>query len=169
MELEKLYNAMNEDVGFLYASAEQYKQHAVLLQGTHTLLASDLLEHANDDLQQAQELSEKLAFYGHTPGSVRKRPKLFNNSGDPSIDMLIADMGTISSAISRFNVNLSIARQCSMPAIELIYMEMIRHEEAHLDTFQSYLFPYLAEMAEQGEDFTDMAMAKRASKLRNLR
>lgn len=167
MNLSLVTAAVCEDIGNLYASATQYRNHAALLQGVHTQMAANLIEHANDDLEQAAELTEKVAFYGYNPIPAKVDPVLFENSADDmSLDMLMSDLSTISRAVIRFKKHLALIREAGVSGLELIYLEIIRHEEEHLNTFQSYLTPYLAELAEQGEDMTCTIMTKRAASLR---
>ncbi len=155
----RICQIMNEDIGHLYASAIQYKQHASLLEGVFTQLEADLKEHADDDLQQAAWLTEKVSFYNEIP-SITVAPIISATPSLVSLELLISDLITITNAVNRFRRHLAEITQMGVEfgSVRKFYEEMLDHEEEHLNSFKNFLSPYMKESDPAGDldsSFTD--------------
>jgi bacterioferritin len=144
MTKEEIIARVNADCDLLRAAAIQYIQHATLLTGNDTsMMAADLRGHAHDDFGQAEMLSDKVALMGGIPSVGVAQIKV----SDKSLGMLFADYLTVKSALERWRESLSIVSSWDpLDSLNLSYMEIVRHEEEHLNTISAYLEPHLRGM-----------------------
>lgn len=134
---------MSEDIQHLYAAGIQYRQHASLLEGVFTQLEQELLDHAADDLNQAQWLMDKISFYDEIPPVTVAAIKGAQQCHS-SFDLLMMDMMTVIEARARFVAHYEELKAMGgdFAAIALYYMELVDHEESHLNTMKNFLRPY---------------------------
>lgn len=133
MTMQDLLAKMNEDVAHLYAAAIQYNQHAALLDGRDWVeLAEDLLEHAKDDFEQAQELSGHVAFLGGVPTTQVAEIKV----SEDSLSMALIDWDTQKESVARYKERLPQLLVLQQYAMAQYYQNLLLHEEEHLNTLE---------------------------------
>ena len=141
MTKEEIIARVNADCDLLRAAAIQYIQHAALLTGQDsTAIAADLRGLAHDDFDQAEMLSDKVAFMGGIPSVGVAQIKVAGKS----LGMLFADYLTIQAALTRWRESLAMVQAWDpVDSLNLTYQEIVRHEEEHLNTISAYLEPHL--------------------------
>lgn len=136
MQMQQFIDLVNEDIERLYAAAIQYNNHAAMIEGAKWMgYASDLLEHAKDDFGQAQELSDKVQYYGGVPSVNVHQIKL---SPDPKV-MIQIDLDIQKESVQRYRERLQQAISLSLGAMADIYQGMVTHEEEHHNTTKNFL------------------------------
>ena len=155
---EELIGHLNKDIEFEYSAVIQYVQHANLLSGApYGEIRKELLKHADEELEHAKKLSDRVVYMGGIP-SVQAEKVL---TAPDSLNMLRLDVAAERNAIDRYNDRIVQAISLKEFGLVTLLQEILLEEEEHENDVLMALGSY-AELdpgndSELGADLIDNA------------
>ena len=129
---QQLIMNLNEDLKLEYSAALQYIQHAACMQGAqYDTIKEHLLEHADQEIDHAKQLSERINYMGGTPVAVPSLEDI-KLSAD-SRYMLALDLNGERTAIARYKDRIEQAVSLREYGLVQILQEILEEEEEHED------------------------------------
>ncbi|MFQ5736192.1 MAG: bacterioferritin [Thermodesulfobacteriota bacterium] len=132
--MEKLIEALNNDLAWEYAAAIQYVQHAACIKGAkYESILKELLIHSQEEMQHAVSLSDQINFLGGTPTvNVEKR-----EVSDKSLEMLKQDLAGEEYAIERYKERIAQAEELREYGLRRALEDILIMEEEHKRDLQT--------------------------------
>ena len=154
---QQLITNLNEDLKLEYSAALQYIQHAACMQGAqYDAIREHLLEHADQEISHAKQLSERINYMGGTPVAVPNLDEI-KLSAD-SRYMLALDLGGERNAISRYKERIEQAVSLREYGLVQILQEILEEEEEHEDDLVTSIGgPVPEKITETTEQFIKLA------------
>jgi bacterioferritin len=125
---QDLINRLNKDIELEYSAAIQYIQHANLLQGSaFTGVKDELLKHADEEMEHAKILSDRVVYLGGTP--TINVEKIF--TAPDNLNMLRLDLNAERNAISRYSDRILEAMSLKEFGLVNVLQNILVEEEEH--------------------------------------
>ena len=125
---EELLKELNKDLEWEYAAAIQYVQHAATITGPqYESFIKELVTHADEEMQHANQVAEQIDFLGGTPTLEVEQRK-----ADPdSKKMLEIDLGEEERAIKRYKERIAQATELGEYGLKRVLEDILLTEEEH--------------------------------------
>jgi len=125
---QEFINELNKDLEFEYAAAIQYIQHAALITGAqYNAITKELVVHANEEMQHAQQLSVLIVDLNGVPTTEVEARKVA-----PAAEaMLSQDLAGENLAITRYKERIKQAEELSEFGVRKILEDILVDEEEH--------------------------------------
>lgn len=164
---EQLIALLNEDITLEYAAAIQYIQHYSVMQGAQfDAIRVHLLEHAEDEIEHATKLSDRVNYMGGVPVANQALSKTSANA----VEMLQQDLHDEGVAVARYKERLEQAFLLKEYGLVEVLQGILVDEEEHENDLETTLgtqkAPSAAPAAPQGgpvDDYVPVVMAKLAA------
>lgn len=136
MNIEKLIEALNEDLAFEYSAIIQYITYSALIKGINRIeLKEFFLNEINDELEHAKYLSNKVSALGGTPTVVPKSFKITEDLKEMIEELLNAEENTI----KRYKEHAKLAEELGHIDIKIQLENIIVDEARHRDELKKIL------------------------------
>lgn len=136
MATKKLMDMMNKAVAREMQVSIQYMWQHVLWRGIEAFTVKDEFRRiAIIEMQHAEVIAERLAYYGGTP-TTKPEPIFI---GKNLKQMLRQDVKDETGAIKLYNEIISQAVKENDHTTATLFRDILADEEEHLDTFKSFL------------------------------
>ncbi len=128
IELSKLIELLNKDLGLEYTATVQYIQHSGVLTGAeYGDITKEIKIHANEELQHAIILAEQIDYLGGFP-TVNVPPAV---SSKDNREMLQQDLTGEEDAIARYKQRVVQAEELMEIALAQKLREILSAEQEH--------------------------------------
>jgi len=133
---EELINELNMDLALEYAAAIQYIQHAATIKGPgYTTFIEELLIHADEEIDHAKKISDKISYLGGIPTlNVQKR-----KSSEDTVEMLRQDLEGEQTAIARYRTRIIQAKELNEFGTVEMLTKIVSDEEEHENDLKTIL------------------------------
>lgn len=133
---EEFINELNMDLAFEYSAAIQYIQHAATVKGSgYTTFIDELLKHADEEIEHAKMISDKISYLGGVPTlNVQKR-----KSSEDTVEMLRQDLNDEQTAVARYRTRINQAKELNEFGTVEMLMKIIADEEEHENDLKTVL------------------------------
>ena len=129
---EQLINLLNGDLQLEYSAALQYIQHASVMTGAQfDAIREHLGEHADEEMEHAKLLSDRIAYMGGTPVAAPDMSAI--RLSDNARYMLALDLDGERTAITRYKERVEQANLLKEYGLAQMLMEILSDEEEHED------------------------------------
>lgn len=128
MSRDRIIKALNEGLAAELSAIVQYMWHHVMAEGMESPEISEMFRSAAmDEMKHAEELAERIDYYGGVPTI---RPKEIKTGGDLR-KMIRDDLETEQVAIKMYTEHLKICIEENDPVTRLMLEEILSDEEDH--------------------------------------
>jgi bacterioferritin len=128
IELSKLIELLNKDLGLEYTAMVQYVQHSGVLTGAeYGDITKEIKIHANEELQHALTLAEQIDYLGGFP-TVNVPPAAMSKDNQ---EMLQQDLEGEEDAIARYKQRIMQAEEMVELALAQKLREILSIEQEH--------------------------------------
>ncbi len=129
---QQLIINLNEDLKLEFSAALQYIQHASCMQGAQfDSIREHLLEHADQEIDHAKQLSERINYMGGIPVAVPNLDEIKLSSD--SRYMLALDLSSERTAVLRYKERIEQAVSLREYGLVQMLQEILEEEEEHED------------------------------------
>jgi bacterioferritin len=125
---KELIKELNKDLGWEYAAAIQYIQHAAVITGAnYKSIQAELIIHSQEEMTHAQSLSDQIAYLGGIPTmEVEKR-----NTSKNSTELIEQDLEGELYAITRYRQRIEQAEKLKEYGLRRTLEDILIQEEEH--------------------------------------
>jgi bacterioferritin len=128
MGRDKIIKALNEGLAAELSAIVQYMWHHVMAEGMESPEISEMFRSAAmDEMKHAEELAERIDYYGGVPTI---RPKEIKTGGNLK-KMIRDDLETEQVAIKMYKEHIKICIEENDPVTRLMLEEILSDEEHH--------------------------------------
>lgn len=133
---EQIINLLNEDIALEYSAALQYIQHYAVVAGAQfDAIRAHLLEHAEQEIDHAVKLSDRVNYMGGTPVAHPGPVKLSPNP----VEMLQQDLSGEQTAIQRYKERIAQAAALGEFGLVAVLQGILVDEEEHENDLETSL------------------------------
>jgi bacterioferritin len=133
---KKLIDLLQKAVARELQVSVQYMWQHVVAKGLKGKVFGDEIKAAGiTEMKHAEEIAERLAFYDQVP-TTKPSPIRVGSKVD---EMLKLDIKAEKEAIKLYREIIKVARKEGDEVTAQMFREILKDEEEHLDSFQSYL------------------------------
>jgi len=127
---EEFVNLLNGDLGKEYSTLIQYVQHSGVVTGAAYMGVKDeFIEHAEEELEHAETLSDQIAYLGGTPTAATGPAA---RTSKDNIEMLQYDLELEEDAIRRYATRIKQAEELNHLDVAQKLREILAVEQEHL-------------------------------------
>lgn len=124
---EQFIENLNGDLSLEYSAAIQYIQHASTIVGPYWVTNSELLEHADEEMQHAKTLSNRIDYLGGIP-TMKVGDRKMSNGAEK---MLEQDLDAERTAIVRYKERIKEAKELEDDGSMKMLRSILADEEEH--------------------------------------
>jgi bacterioferritin len=133
---EQLITLLNEDIQLEYAAAIQYIQHYSVLEGAQfDAIREHLLEHAEEEIEHAVKLSDRVNYMGGIPTANVSAVK----TSKDAVEMLQQDLAEERRAVSRYKERITQAQAIGEFGLVQLIQSILADEEEHEQDLETSL------------------------------